>query len=171
MNASAPAGWSGQSFFQEAVQGSMDGFGSPGRGREVQGNPDGSGAVEGADRIHTPALWPTPRPYAPRAPNWPTRAGSGREMSLFQGGDAQTLQPLDHEGVHRKDGNGAGGEEGGEVPIGDQDRSARVRPGLPPPRLRIFRRLAPPEWLPPGAGGKSGRGSGEPSSPAGTGGP
>jgi hypothetical protein len=36
---------------------------------------------------------------------------------------------VDHEGVHREDGNGTGGQERGKIPVGYQDRLTRFCPG------------------------------------------
>jgi len=40
---------------------------------------------------------------------------------LLEGGDTQTLQPLDHERIHREDGDGAGGQEGRELTVRNQN--------------------------------------------------
>jgi hypothetical protein len=58
---------------------------------------------------------------------------------LLQGGDAETFQPLDHEGIHREDGNGAGGKEGGELRIRYQDRLSRFGPGCRDPGAKLSR--------------------------------
>jgi len=48
---------------------------------------------------------------------------------LLQGRDAETLQSLDHEGIHRENRNGTGGKEGGKLGIRHQDRLTWLGPG------------------------------------------
>jgi hypothetical protein len=106
----------------------VDGFGSSGRGREVQGNPDGTGPAQGPHRVDASALGPL-QSLAPFRPELAYQSQLRKRDDLLQGGDTETFQPLDHERIHGKNGNGTGGEEGGKAGVVDQDRLSGFGPG------------------------------------------
>jgi hypothetical protein len=122
LDAPAPTGWPGEGLFQKAIQGAVEGFGSPYGRRKVQRDPDGLGSVEGPDGVQPPTRRPFPRLSSLGSElAHQSRLGQGDEF--LQGSNAQSLQSLDHEGIHRQYGNGASGQEGGEFSLGNQNGS------------------------------------------------
>jgi len=111
----------------------MEGFGASHRGREAQGNPNGLGAVEGADGVQAPTRGPFQGPST-LDPELAYQSGLRKIRELLQGGDAQALQPLNHERIHREDGDGTGSQKGRKLPVRNQNRlsgagSGRRHPG------------------------------------------
>jgi hypothetical protein len=95
---------------------------------EVQGYPNGAGAVKGTDMIDTLSLGPLPSLSA-LGPELSHQGRFRQGDELVQGGDAQALQTVDHEGIHGKNGNGAGGQKRGEVRVGNQNGPPRFSSG------------------------------------------
>ncbi len=138
MNTSAASGRSGKGLFQKPTQGCVDGFCSSGGRGEIQGNPNGTGTMEGTYRVHPLAFGPFSGSSSCRS-ELPYEGWFGKIHELCQSGDAETLQAMNDERVHREDGNRTGCQEGGELRIGNHDRSSWLGTGSRHPGAKFSR--------------------------------
>jgi len=124
----------GQPSFQEPVHSPVECLPVSYRGREIEGNPDRSGAVKRAHRIEAFPSGQLSGLFS-EGPEVAQERRKGQISEFSERADVETFQSLQHLFGEGEDGDGRGGEEGGERSVFHEDRLTRAggRGGDPGP--------------------------------------